>query len=398
VSYTLRGRIESRLAAMLPVVAAACVLAAVEHKWWPVEAAGLMVGVGIALDVQAYHLLLRYQPGWAAVPLGLVELGLVVLFMHLAGVMVPLWEPIVLFAAGWLLAQLLGHAAFPLARLSYAEDGGELGRFGVAAAMSVGVVLAAAGATAYALRPPVVHLAAGVHQGPLVISRREVLVGEPGAIVRGGIVIRASGVTVKNVAVVGGENGITVDGVRDTVLDGVSVSGAKLDGIHVRLGGIMIKNCTVDMLGNAVGQGIDISYNMGMGMSMVEGCTVVGGMDGITTHSSMSDVVGNHVSRTTEDGISVTEMSMGMVMNNDVRDALGVGIYCNDRSTCMIEKNTVFGTKPDPSGGDARRGYGVLSSFQSEADLWENQLAANPVSFGSVINSEVLRQHDFSYR
>jgi parallel beta-helix repeat protein len=398
MSYTLRGRIESRLAAMLPVVAAACVLAAAEHAWWPVEAAALMVGVGLALDAQAYHLLLRYQPGWAAAPLGLLELGLVLLFMRAAGVAAPLWQAVALYAAGWLLAQALGHAGFPLVRLSYSEDGGELGRVGAVAALSLGVLLAGAGATAYALRPPVVHLAAGVHQGPLVISRREVLVGEPGAVVRGGIVIRASGVTVKDVAVVGGENGITVDGVRDTVLDDVSVSGAKLDGIHVRLGGVVIKNCTVDMLGNPLGQGIDISYNMGMGMSTVEGCTVVGGMEGITTHSSMSDVIGNHVSRTTENGISVTEMSMGMVMNNEVRDALGVGIYCNDRSMCMIEKNTVFGTKPDPSGAYDRRGIGVLSSFQSEADLWQNQLAANPISFGTVTNSEVLRQRSFSYR
>ena len=124
------------------------------------------------------------------------------------------------------------------------------------------------------------HLSAGVHQGPLVIRRREVLVGDPGAVVRGGIVVRGDGVTIRNVSVVGGENGITVEGFRGTVLDGVSVSGAKLDGIHVRLAGVMIKDCTVDMLGNALGQGIDISYNMDMGMSMVEGCTVVGGHGG----------------------------------------------------------------------------------------------------------------------
>lgn len=398
MSYTLRGRLETRLAAMLPAVAAAGLLALAEHRYWPVETAGLMVGIGVALDLQAYHLLLRYQPGWAAVPLGLLELGLVLLCMRLTGVEAPLRQAVALFAGGWVATQVLGHAGFPRARLSYAEDGGELGRLGAAAAVSVGAVLAAGGATAWALRPPVVHLAAGVHQGPLVISRREVLVGEPGAVVRGGIVIHANGVTVKNVAVVGGENGITVEDARGTVLDGVSVSGAKLDGIHVRFAGVVIENCTVDMLGNPFGQGIDISYNMGMGMSMVEGCTVVGGMEGITTHSSMSDVVGNRVSRTTLNGISVTEMSMGTVKDNEVRDALGVGIYCNDRSMCMIERNTVFGTRPDRSGGYARRGIGVLSSFRSEADLWENQLAANPVSFGAVTNSEVLRQRSFSYR
>jgi hypothetical protein len=398
VSYTLRGRLESRLAALLPVVAAACTLAAAEHRWWPVQAAGLMVGIGLALDVLAYDRLFRYQPGWAAAPLGLLELGLVILLMRAAGVVAPLWQAVALFAGGWLVAQLLGHAAFPLLRLGYGEDGGELGRLGAAAAVSVGVVLAGAGATAYALRPPVVHLSAGVHQGPLVITRREVLIGDPGAVVRGGIVIRANGVTVKNIAVVGGENGITVDRVRGTVLDGVSVSGPKLDGIHVRLSDITIENCTIDMLGNELGQGIDISYNMDKGMSMVEGCTIVGGMEGITTHSSMSDIVHNSVSRTTMRGISVTEMSMGMVMDNEVRDALGVGIWCNDRSMCMIERNTVLDTRADPSGDPSRRGIGVLASFQSEANLWENQLGENPVAFDAVIGSEVLRDRSFSYR
>jgi len=397
VSYTLRGRIDSRLAATLPVVVAACVLALAEHKWWPVEAAGLMVGVGTALDLQAYRFL-RYQPGWAALPFGLLELGLVLLFMRAAGIAAPLWQAVVLFAAGWLTAQVLGHAGFPLVRLTYAEDGGELGRFGAAAAVSVGVVLASAGATAYALRPPVVHLAAGVHQGPLVITRREVLVGEPGAVVRGGIVVRARGVTIEHVTVVGGQNGITIDGYRDTVLDGVSVSGAKLDGIHVRLAGVVIKNCTIDMLGNPHGQGIDISFNMDMGMSMVEGCTIVGGMEGITTHSSMTDIVHNRISRTTMEGISVTEMSMGMVMDNEVRDALGVGIYCNDRSMCQIERNTVLDTHPDPSGGASRGGVGVLASFQSQANLWGNELGANPVASSAIINSEVQSSQSFSYR
>ncbi|HKB94335.1 MAG TPA: right-handed parallel beta-helix repeat-containing protein [Gaiellaceae bacterium] len=383
MSYTLRGRIESRIAAVLPVLAAACALAAAEHRWWPVEAAGLMLGIGLALDVQVYHPLLRYQPAWATLPLGALELGLLLAAMRAAGVAAPLGQALLLFAGAWLVAQLLGHAGFPLLRLSYAEDGGELGRLGAAVAVSAGIVLAGAGATAYALRPPVVHLAAGVHQGPLVITRREVLVGEPGAVVRGGIVVRARGVTIRNVSVVGGENGITIDGYRGTVLDRVSVSGSKLDGIHVRLAGVVIKNCTVDMLGNPLGQGIDISYNMNMGMSMVEGCTITGGMEGITTHSSMTQVTDNHVSRTTMRGISVTEMSMGMVMDNEVRDAHGIGIWCNDRSMCSIEHNTVVGTA----------GVGVLASFQSEAALRGNQLTTNTVPFQATVNSEVATTH-----
>lgn len=393
MSYTLKGRLESRVAALLPVVVAACVLTAVMERWWPVEAAGLMVGLGVLLDTQVYHRALPYQPAWLAVPLGLLELGALVGLMYALGVMAPIWEAVALFAGGWVLAQLLAHAGFPFFRLGYVEDGGELGRLGLASVAAVGAALAGAAATAYAGERPVVRLQAGVYQGPLVISRREVLIGEPGAVVHGGIVIRSNDVTVKNVSVVGGDNGITVDGVHGTILDGVSVSGAKLDGIHVRLAGIMIKNCTVDMTGNPLGQGIDISYNMDMGMSMVEGCSVVGGMEGITTHSSMTDIVHDRVSGTTEHGISVTEMSMGSVMDSEVSDAHGVGIYCNDRSMCMIEHNTVVGMRAKGSGELALRGFGVLASFQSEADLRGNHLSSNPVPMGAIINSQLAKTH-----
>ena len=135
------------------------------------------------------------------------------------------------------------------------------------------------------------------------------------------------------------------------------------------------------MLGNRLGQGIDISFNMDMGMSMVEGCTVVGGQQGITTHSSRTEIIEQPVSRTTGQAIAVDEMSMGMASHNTVRDALGVGLYCGDRSMCMFDHNTVIGTRPDTSSGlRNRRGFAVFADFQSEADLWRNSLAANPVA------------------
>ena len=175
------------------------------------------------------------------------------------------------------------------------------------------------------------------------------------------------------------------------MIDGVTVQGAKLDGIHVRLAGVVIRNCTVDMLGNRLGQGIDISFNMDMGMSMVEGCTVVGGQQGITTHSSATDIMGNRVSRTTGQAIAVDEMSMGMASHNAVRDALGVGLYCGDRSMCMFDHNTVIGTRPDTSSGlRNRRGLAVLADFQSEADLWRNRLVANAVAMDTTTNA-ILR-------
>jgi hypothetical protein len=123
-------------------------------------------------------------------------------------------------------------------------------------------------------------------------------------------------------------------------------------------------------------------------MSMVEGCTILGGTQGITTHSSMTEIMGNRVSRTRQQAIDVDEMSMGMASHNVIRDAVGVALYCNDRSMCMFDHNTVVDTLPDTSSGlRTRRGFGILASFQSEADLWQNRLVANPVAAGEVLNS-----------
>ena len=51
MSYTLRGRLETRLAAALLPFLVAAVLAPILHKWWPLELAGLMLAIGLALDV-----------------------------------------------------------------------------------------------------------------------------------------------------------------------------------------------------------------------------------------------------------------------------------------------------------------------------------------------------------
>src|SRR3712207_501396 len=111
MSYTLRGRIESRLAAAALPFLAACVLSPLVHRWWPLALAGLMLVVGLALDL-VYHRLLPYQPGWLALPLGALELGLVMALAYALDVMAPLGPALAFYAASWLLAQVLGHAVF----------------------------------------------------------------------------------------------------------------------------------------------------------------------------------------------------------------------------------------------------------------------------------------------
>jgi hypothetical protein len=385
VSYTLRGRLESRLAAAALTLTLAVVLAGAERAWWPVELAALMTVVGLVLDAELYHRLLPYQPGWVALPLGALELLVVLILAHALGIAAPLRPAFTLFAAGWLVAQILGHAALPRLRLSYAEDGGELGRAGPALAVAVLAVFALSGGVAWAQQPPTVHLASGVHQGPLVIDRPERLVGDTGAVVRGGIVIRSDDVTVRNVAVLGGENGISVTSAERVVLDGVTITGARLDGIHVRDSSVTIRGCAVDSLGNQWAQGIDISFSMARSPSKVEGCTVVGGREGIVVHTTHAMLLRNRVSRTGSYAISLTEMSMGGIASNDVHGARGVAIYCGDNSECEIDDNVVTGTQP--SGG--RSGYGILVHYNSHATVRGNRLVSSPGGVKALSNAQI---------
>jgi nitrous oxidase accessory protein NosD len=387
MSYTLRGRLESRLAAAALTLVLAVALAALERTWWPVELAGLMTVVGLVLDAELYHRLLPYQPGWVALPLGVLELALVVTAARALGIAAPLGPALALFGAGWLVAQILGHAALPRMRLSYAEDGGELGRAGPALGVAVLVVFASSGGVAWAQRPPTVHLAAGVHQGPLVIDRSERLVGETGAVVRGGIVIRSDDVTVRNVTVLGGDDGIDVTGADRVVLDGVTISGARLDGIHVRDSSVTIRDCAVDSLGNPWAQGIDISFSMARAPSTVEGCSVVGGREGIVVHTTHAMLVRNRVSRTSSYGISLTEMAMGGIASNDVHGAQGVAIYCGDNSECEIDDNVVTGTV---AGADWN-GYGILVHYNSHARVRGNRLISSPGGIVALSNGQIER-------
>ncbi|MGH3091793.1 MAG: right-handed parallel beta-helix repeat-containing protein [Gaiellaceae bacterium] len=389
MAYTLKGRLESRLAVVLAPLIAACLLAAVVREWWPVELALLMLAVGLALDATVYHRALPYQAGWLALPLGLVELGLVMGLVHLLDVAAPLDAALAFYAGAWLLGQALLHAAFPLARLSYGEDGGELGRAGAASAGLVLTLVASLGGVAWATLPPTVYLAAGVHQGPLVLDSEQILVGARGAVVRGGILVTADGVTVRNVTVVGGEHGIHVDGAEDVLLEDVTVRGSELDGINARRSSVTIRDCIVDVSGRYT-QGIDVSFGFDLAPSVIEGCTVTGGQEGIVTHFAHAVVRENQVSGTSMRAITLTEMSMATVEDNEVEDVLGVGIFCGDYSMCEIEGNSVVGTRPDVASEDrTRMGYGILAHYGASAKLVDNTLRDNRHATGSFLDARI---------
>jgi parallel beta-helix repeat protein len=391
MSYTLRGRVDSRLAAALAPALAAAVLALVLHRWWPLELAGLMVGVGVALDVALYDRALPYQAGWVAIPLGALELALVMALATATGVRVPLAAAIGVFLGSWLLAQVLAHAVYPLVALSYGDDGGELGRPGASAAAGVVAVFLAAGAVAWTTRPPTVTLAAGVHRGPIVLDREQTLVGRPGAVVRGGIVVTADGVTVRDVTVVDAPVGIAVSEARRVRLERVTVIGSTLDGIQARRSELAVRDCAVAAAG-PYAQGIDVSFASEEPMSSVVGCDVSGGREGIVTHMAMVDVSRNRVHGTSLRGIAITEMSMGHVTANTVSGGRGVGIFCGDSSECAIERNVVSGTRGDGSGDSSRVGVGIEAHYNALARLEDNVLTGNRVGVAEVAGGQVERR------
>jgi len=247
------------------------------------------------------------------------------------------WPKLGLFALGWATAQLGSHALFPRFQLEYAQGGGELGRLGALVAAVVAAVTLAGIAGAVAVIPPTVHLH-GVVRGPLVIDHAQTIVG---GTVRGGIVVNASHVTLKDVTVIGGENGIDVENAEHVMLDGVRVVGVTMDGIHVRRGSVMVEDCHVSAPRSPWVQGIDISFAMDKEMSMIKGCRISGVREGIVTHWVMADITHNHVSNTALRGIDMGEMSMGTISHNTVVDSKGVGILCLDHSECTIARNTI---------------------------------------------------------
>lgn len=392
MSFTLRGRLESRLAGALAPLVAACALGAVVTEWWPLALAGAMIGVGLAFDL-AYDRLLDYQPGWLAVPLGLVELGAVMGVVYGLGIAAPVAAALGFFAGSWLLGQILVHGVFPYARLSYGEDGGELGRAGLVLAVLVLGALALLGGVAWAGQPPTVRLAAGMHAGPLLLDHAQKLVGDPGAVVTGGIVVTADNVTIRDVTVVGGENGIEVDGAHNVKLERVRISGAVLDGIHVRRSSVEISDCLIHSPAGEFAQGIDISFGFDLRPSLVEGCTVVGGREGIVTHFAHVRVRENRVSGTTLRALTLTEMSMAVVERNDVRDSLGVGIFCGDYSECQIDDNSVRDTRADHSSGDkTRMGFGILVHYGAKAELSGNAVSRSPGGTKAVLGARIAAE------
>ena len=176
-----------------------------------------------------------------------------------------------------------------------------------------------------------------------------------------------------------------VAGAENVKIEHVRISGTSLDAIQARRSSVAIRDCLIHSPVGEYAQGIDISFGADLPMSLVEGCTIIGGREGIVTHFSNVHIRSNHVTGTTLRALGLTEMSMVMVEDNDVQDALGVGIYCGDYSECMIEDNVVGGTRPDIASEDrTRMGFGLVAHSGAKAEIEDNETAQDAGPTGTI--------------
>ncbi|MET8581678.1 right-handed parallel beta-helix repeat-containing protein [Streptomyces collinus] len=143
-----------------------------------------------------------------------------------------------------------------------------------AAAQTVEVGTAAQLRTALAGARPgdTIHLADGMYTGnfkaatPATAAARITLTGSPGAVLRasGGYGLHLNGAsywTVSGLTVTGGQKGIMIDSAAGVVVDGVTVHGLTMEGVHFRNSSTdgVIRNSTIYDTGNdgrGMGEGV----------------------------------------------------------------------------------------------------------------------------------------------
>lgn len=245
------------------------------------------------------------------------------------------------------------------------------------------------GAAATAHPGGVLQLSAGRY-GPFTLTVPVTVLGGPDVVVAGPVRVAADRVTLRDLLVEGGATGVSMREVDGVVLAGVRVRGAELHGIEVVDASATITDCTVGGLTDPYAQGIEVRNAAGRPRTVIAGCAVATGQEGIVAHVSRVEFVGNTVTDTTMRAIAVTEMSEGVVAGNTVRDVTGSGLYCGDMSNCEVRDNTVEAVADDGSGIRSRSGQAALVWYHSTMRLVGNRFDADSTHGVDAFNDGTL--------
>jgi hypothetical protein len=121
--FTLAGRLQTRLIALIGPLFLACAFTALSGDRVYLTLFALMSLLALVLDASVYHWLIGFQPRWLTIALGALEFGLLLL---LAPGLADLGQMAGFYIPAWLSSWLTLEIALPLAWPRWMEDGGEL--------------------------------------------------------------------------------------------------------------------------------------------------------------------------------------------------------------------------------------------------------------------------------
>lgn len=182
---------------------------------------------------------------------------------------------------------------------------------------------------------------------------------------------RTHDVTIHGLELVGGRVGIYV---RDAQL--VRIRANRIVG-QVRAG-VQLISASAEIVGNEIegtlgphGMGIELGNTHSRPPSTIAYNRVSDhALAGIELHNAEAQIVGNLVTGNGLRGISVAEMSVAEVRENQVLDNADAGIYVVDMSHAEVVGNTIRGVRPGPLGW----AHGIRVEYHAEALLEANRI------------------------